>query len=81
MQRLYGVSGELEESERNMEEILNEALAIYNVTYDYAMTKTSVNLCGFAWKVAGLALFKLYISQQREEKPVQCLPSVLREIF
>ncbi|KAL5572572.1 hypothetical protein UlMin_022169 [Ulmus minor] len=79
--RLYGVSGELEESERNMEEILNEALAIYNVTYDYAMTKNSVNFCGFAWKVAGSALFKLYISQQREEKPLQCLPSVLREIF
>ncbi|GMP59678.1 hypothetical protein CsSME_00022867 [Camellia sinensis var. sinensis] len=81
-QLLYGAA-EFEESPRNTEDIYNEALAIYNITYDHAMGYRNVKNCGFAWRVAGSALFKLHAIKQSEkmEKPIVCLPSVLREVL
>ncbi|GLT98519.1 hypothetical protein SLE2022_160210 [Rubroshorea leprosula] len=78
-QLLYGAA-EFEESKRPLREIYDEALAIYNVTYDYAIEKREVKRCGFAWKVAGSALSKLYTSELGE-KPLCCAPSVLKELF
>ncbi|XP_011659951.1 probable RNA-dependent RNA polymerase 5 isoform X3 [Cucumis sativus] len=75
---LYGAE-ELEGSPRSNEEVYQEALAIYQVTYDHAMSR-SVRNCGFAWKVAGSALFKLY-AIKHSERSFHCLPSVMREIF
>ncbi|KAL4301789.1 hypothetical protein GQ457_10G000720 [Hibiscus cannabinus] len=59
---LYGAL-ELEERQRPMDEIRKEAVAIYNICYDYAMEVDNVGRCGFAWKVAGSALLNLYASQ------------------
>ncbi|KAF3442984.1 hypothetical protein FNV43_RR16902 [Rhamnella rubrinervis] len=71
---------EFEESSRNREEIFNEALAIYNLAYNYAMGTGKVGNCGFPWKVAGPALFKLH-TMKLSEKAIVCLPSVLREVL
>ncbi|XP_077209951.1 putative RNA-dependent RNA polymerase 5 isoform X2 [Tasmannia lanceolata] len=77
-QILYGAA-EFKESMRNKVDIFNEARAIYQITYDYAKTK-GVEKCGFAWKVAGRALCKLYAMEQNED-PIMCSPSVLREVL
>lgn len=55
IQMLYGAS-DFKDSTRNIEDVYNEALAIYHVTYDYAESRKDVSKCGFAWKVAGSAL-------------------------
>lgn len=78
-QLLYGAP-EFEESLRKEEDIFNEALAIYNITYDHAMRWNDVSKCGFAWRVAGPALCRIYAIKQ-EQKLIVCLPSVLKEIF
>ncbi|KAM7515447.1 hypothetical protein LguiA_005030 [Lonicera macranthoides] len=59
---LYGAPG-FEESKRNPEDIYDDALAIYLITYDYAKSRGEagdIEKCGFAWKVAGSALCKLH---------------------
>jgi len=65
---------------KSIGDIFNEALAVYNVSYEYAMLKKEVKRCGFAWKIAGSALTRLYIIKQNE-KALNCDPSVVREIF
>lgn len=79
MQILYGAP-EFEESKKKVEEIFDEALAIYQVTYRYANAKRDLKRCSFAWKVAGPVLCKYYSMKQNETSLV-CLPSVLHEIF
>ncbi|KAF3442981.1 hypothetical protein FNV43_RR16899 [Rhamnella rubrinervis] len=71
---------EFEESSRNTEEIFNEAIAIYNLAYNYATSTGDIQKCGFPWKVAGPALFKLH-TMKLSEKAFVCLPSVLREVL
>lgn len=78
-QILYGAP-EFEESKKKVEEIFDEALAIYQVTYRYANAKRDLKRCSFAWKVAGPVLCKYYSMKQNETSLV-CLPSVLHEIF
>ncbi|XP_076909458.1 putative RNA-dependent RNA polymerase 5 [Bidens hawaiensis] len=50
-------------STRKLEDIYNEALAIYHVSYDYAIKFTDLRKCGFAWKVAGEALCSFHESK------------------
>ncbi|GMI94841.1 hypothetical protein like AT2G19930 [Hibiscus trionum] len=76
---LYG-GLELAERQRPMEEIRDEAVAIYNICYDYAMKMNDVGKCTFAWKVAGSALLNLNASKL-DENLLSCAPSVLRELF
>ncbi|GMN50613.1 hypothetical protein TIFTF001_019771 [Ficus carica] len=76
---LYGAK-ELEETTRKMDDIYNEALAIYNLSYNYAISKNDVAKCSFAWKVAGSALFKLY-AKKKGERTFIFSPSVLNEMF
>ncbi|KAL3532522.1 hypothetical protein ACH5RR_006043 [Cinchona calisaya] len=78
-QLLYGAA-EFEESQKHVQEIYNEALAIYHVTYDYAISQVDAGKCGFAWRVAGSALLNLY-ALSRNEKLIPVSPSALREIF
>ncbi|KAF5481968.1 hypothetical protein F2P56_002575 [Juglans regia] len=78
--KILYAAAEYEETKRRMEDIFNEALAIYHITYDYAKSKGSASYCGFAWKVAGPALAKFHAMKQ-DEKSFICLPSVLREIL
>lgn len=75
---LYG-GAEFEESTRNMEDILEEALIIYNLAYKHAKDQGDVGRCSFAWNVAGRALCMLYARAQGE-KPIFCCPSVLKEL-
>ncbi|XP_044463726.1 probable RNA-dependent RNA polymerase 5 isoform X2 [Mangifera indica] len=72
-------AAEFEQSRRNIQEIYDEALVIYNLAYDYAKRLGAVSRCGFAWKVAGSALCKFYAMKQGE-RTLLCLPSVLQEI-
>ncbi|XP_060180077.1 probable RNA-dependent RNA polymerase 3 isoform X2 [Lycium barbarum] len=76
---LYGAV-EFEQSERKTEDIFNEALAIYHVTYDNARITYSIEKCGFAWKVAGSALCRIH-AMYRKEKALPILPSILQEIL
>lgn len=78
-QLLYGCE-EFEDSTKSLEQIFQEALAIYQVTYKYARRERSVEKCHFAWKVAGSALCKLYAKNQGE-RTMTCSPSVLKELF
>ncbi|KAM7519429.1 hypothetical protein LguiB_018391 [Lonicera macranthoides] len=80
---LYGAP-EFEESERKAEDIYNDALAIYQITYDYAKSRgepRDIEKCGFAWKVAGSALCKLHAFKQGGNSAVVCLPSVLGDVL
>jgi len=70
----------MEDSEKNVCDIYNEALAIYRVCYEYARLRKSVSKCTFAWKVAGSALTSLYIIKHKQNS-LNCAPSVLREIL
>ncbi|XP_075489754.1 putative RNA-dependent RNA polymerase 5 [Primulina tabacum] len=74
---------DIEESEKNTEQIYEEAVAIYNVTYDHAISCNEVGRCGFCWRVAGSALFNIYAWKVSgsKERPIVILPSVLREIL
>lgn len=83
---LYGVGSsddadELEKSRKPWEEIRIEALAAYNAAYDHANQEADPQKCNFAWKVAGSALLKIFFMKEKSEKPLQCAPSVLREMF
>ncbi|GJV89454.1 RNA-dependent RNA polymerase, eukaryotic, partial [Tanacetum coccineum] len=62
-------------STRKIDDIYNEALAIYHVSYDTAMSYTiaDVRKCGFAWRVAGEALCSFHVmkSPGRNDERVQ----------
>lgn len=78
-QLLYDAS-DFEESERKIDEIFNEALAIYNVCYDYAKRFNDVKKCNFAWRVAGSALCRYHALKQKE-RPFLISPSILQDIL
>lgn len=73
-------AADFETSPRSWEGIRVDALAIYNVCYDYAMEIEDAKRCGFAWRVAGGPLIKMLIEGQAEN-PLICLPSVLQEVL
>ncbi|GMN27256.1 hypothetical protein TIFTF001_050459 [Ficus carica] len=79
--RLLYDAEELEESTKKMEEINNEALAIYSLCYDYAISQEKVTYCSFAWNVAGSALLKLHAFKTIGERAFFCLASVLKEVL
>ena len=68
-----------------MEEIYIEAIAIYHLSYGYAISSTygSVKNCSFAWNVAGSALFKFHANAIKKagERAFFCPPSVLKEVL
>ncbi|KAL9362556.1 hypothetical protein Peur_045341 [Populus x canadensis] len=68
-------------SKRRDEEIFEEARALYQVAYNHAKRQGSVGKCGFAWRVAGLALCTLYVLKKQEERPMICSPSALKGIL
>ncbi|PHT75307.1 hypothetical protein T459_18829 [Capsicum annuum] len=76
---LYGAV-EFEQTVRKTEDVFNEALAIYHVTYDHARTTCCIEKCGFAWKVAGSALCRIHAIYSKE-KGLPILPSILQEIL
>ncbi|XP_030952374.1 probable RNA-dependent RNA polymerase 5 isoform X1 [Quercus lobata] len=76
---LYGAT-DFEERKRGIDEVYNEALAIYHVTYDYANHRRDAKYCFFVWRIASSALLNLYAKKQ-DERSFVCLRSVLREIF
>ncbi|KAB2618468.1 RNA-dependent RNA polymerase 5 [Pyrus ussuriensis x Pyrus communis] len=76
---LYGCE-DFEKSTKPLDEIFNEALAIYRFAYDYAWKVNDVGRCGFAWKVAGSALCKYY-KTINEDRTFEVSFSVLRDIL
>ncbi|KAL3535694.1 hypothetical protein ACH5RR_004155 [Cinchona calisaya] len=80
-QLLYEAA-ELRQSQKDIKEIYKEALAIYHVTYDHAISQRDVSKCGFAWNVAGSALCKLHaIRSCINEDPMLVVPSVLKDVL
>ncbi|KAL3820984.1 hypothetical protein ACJIZ3_006889 [Penstemon smallii] len=81
-QLLYDAA-DMEESTKSTEMIYEEALAIYHVTYDYAISQGEIGKCNFAWKVAGSALCNIYAWKLAgpKEIPLVILPSVLRDLL
>ncbi|EYU30717.1 hypothetical protein MIMGU_mgv1a001145mg [Erythranthe guttata] len=75
-------AGDMEESAKSSEVIYDEAIAIYHVTYDYAM-EHGVEKCNFAWRIAASALCNLCAWKLAgpREKPLPILPSLLRELL
>ncbi|XLS73775.1 hypothetical protein HN51_030640, partial [Arachis hypogaea] len=65
-EKLYGGADNMEDSARDINDIYNDALAVYNVTYDHAMAVKQVGKCRFAWMVAGSPLCSLYNLKQDE---------------
>ncbi|KAK1266087.1 putative RNA-dependent RNA polymerase 4 [Acorus gramineus] len=76
---LYGAT-EFNESTREREDIFKEAIAIYQVTYNYAKAEDDVGKCRFAWSVAGHGLCALHAIEQ-EKDAILCVSSVLRDIL
>ncbi|BFG39850.1 hypothetical protein CerSpe_261240 [Prunus speciosa] len=76
---LYGGAEDLEKSTRPLDEIFDDALAIYHVMYDHAISQGSVSKCCFAWKVAGSALCKYYMNKQGD-RTIQVSLSVLKDL-
>ncbi|XP_061949141.1 probable RNA-dependent RNA polymerase 5 isoform X3 [Populus nigra] len=68
-------------SKRRDEEIFEEAMALYQVTYNHAKSQGVVGNCSFAWRVAGLALCTLYVLKNQGERPMICSPSALKGIL
>jgi hypothetical protein len=52
LQQLYKAD-EFEQSPRELLNLFNEACTVYQVVYEYTMSRNDVAKCGFAWKVAG----------------------------
>ncbi|KAL6221871.1 hypothetical protein ACLB2K_005263 [Fragaria x ananassa] len=73
-------ANDFEESRRPIEEIYNEAHAIYHVCYDHAKRVGSVKVCSFAWRVAGKALCQLH-ARNNNERFCTIVSSVLKEIL
>nr|KAJ0194431.1 hypothetical protein LSAT_V11C800427290 [Lactuca sativa] len=71
-QLLYGAL-DFKDSTRNIDEIYEEAVAIYHVSYEYAIRRKDVAKCGFAWKVAGSALCAYH-------RKIHCIKTGEREI-
>ncbi|URE46877.1 RNA-dependent RNA polymerase [Musa troglodytarum] len=77
---LYGAA-EFEESPRKLEDIWDEARAIYNIAYGHTERCQAVGRCSFAWNVAGRALCMLHASRQGEKCSIPCSTTVLKEIL
>lgn len=71
-QEFYGAAG--------VEELYPQALALYNIVYDYAIIKNKVRYCGFVWKVAGPVLCKFYL-KKKKEKSVFSAVSMHKELY
>ncbi|KAM2419892.1 hypothetical protein EV1_026137 [Malus domestica] len=76
---LYGCE-DFEKSTRPLDEIFNEALAIYRFAYDYAWKVNDIGKCGLAWRVAGSALCKYY-KTKHEDRTFEVSFSVLKDIL
>lgn len=74
-------AAEFEDSPRKRDDIFEEALAIYNIAYDYAEMRGDVGRCSFAWNVAGRALCMLHASKQDDKSLIPCSRSVLTDIL
>ncbi|KAL6838697.1 hypothetical protein ACP4OV_031411 [Aristida adscensionis] len=71
---------EFERSPKNRFDLFNEACAVYQVVYEYAVDRSDVRKCGFAWKVAGHALCEYYLLKHGDPT-VTCLRAVLEDAF
>ncbi|XP_024015999.1 probable RNA-dependent RNA polymerase 5 isoform X2 [Eutrema salsugineum] len=78
-QEFYGAAG-FEDSKKSLEELYPQALALYNIVYDYAIEMKSVRKCGFAWKVAGPVLCRFYL-KKTGGKALLCSLSMLKELW
>ncbi|VVA99749.1 unnamed protein product [Arabis nemorensis] len=76
-QEFYDAAG-FEDSRKSLEELYPQALALYNIVYDYAI-KAGVST-SFVWKVAGPVLCRFY-SKKTQEKSVTGSVSVLKELW
>ncbi|KAG2274573.1 hypothetical protein Bca52824_057128 [Brassica carinata] len=62
-QEFYG-GAEFKDIKRNLDAFYPQALALYNIVYDYAILKNNVRYCGFVWRVAGRVLWDFYFEKK-----------------
>ncbi|CAH8262793.1 unnamed protein product [Arabidopsis lyrata] len=77
-QDFYGAA-RFEDSNKSLEELYPQALALYNIVYDFAFPE-GVSKCAFVWKVAGPVLCRFYL-KKTQEKLVVASTSVLKKIW
>ncbi|KAL9300006.1 putative RNA-directed RNA polymerase [Arabidopsis thaliana] len=75
----YGAAG-FEDSKRSLEELYPQALALYNIAYDYAIKKNEVRYCGVVWRVAGPVLCRFYLKKTQEKSLVASI-SMLKKFL
>ncbi|KAJ0266682.1 hypothetical protein HA466_0006360 [Hirschfeldia incana] len=82
-QEFYG-GAEFKDIKRNLDAFYPQALALYNIVYDYAILQKNVRLCGFVWRVAGRVLCDFYLEKNGEgegEESFPALGSVIKKLY
>lgn len=67
MQMLYDAA-EFEQTQKNLDEVFDEACTIYQIVYEKAARFKKAGKCGFVWNVAGRALCRFYALETEGDK-------------
>ncbi|KAL0647118.1 hypothetical protein Bca4012_045409 [Brassica carinata] len=79
----YG-GAEFKDIKRNLDAFYPQALALYNIVYDYAILKNNVRYCGFVWRVAGRVLCDFYFEKKVDgegEESFSAAGSVVKKLY
>ncbi|KAF3564997.1 hypothetical protein DY000_02018052 [Brassica cretica] len=79
----YG-GAELKDIKRNLDAFYPQALALYNIVYDYAILKNNLRYCGFVWRVAGRVLCDFYLERKVDgegEESFSAAGSVVKKLY
>ncbi|KAH0860113.1 hypothetical protein HID58_088374 [Brassica napus] len=82
-QEFYG-GAEFKDIKRNLDAFYPQALALYNIVYDYAILKNNVRYCGFVWRVAGRVLCDFYFEKKVDgegEESFSAAGSVVKKLY
>ncbi|XP_013708766.2 probable RNA-dependent RNA polymerase 3 [Brassica napus] len=82
-QEFYG-GAEFKDIKRNLDAFYPQALALYNIVYDYAILKNNVRYCGFVWRVAGRVLCDFYLEKKVDgegEESFSAAGSVVKKLY
>lgn len=61
-------AAEFEQTQRNLDEVFDEACTIYQIVYEKAARFKKAGRCGFVWNVAGRALCRFYALEAKGDK-------------
>lgn len=61
-------AAEFEQTQKNLDEVFDEACTIYQIVYEKAARFKKAGKCGFVWNVAGRALCRFYALETEGDK-------------